>query len=407
MLTLHRESSFSMDEKLIAKIKSAHSIVGRYEGLDHALNVALQVAPTDLPVLVTGENGTGKEMIPRIIHENSLRKNKNYFAINCGSIPEGTIDSELFGHVAGAFTGAIGDHKGYFGVANGGTLFLDEVGELPLNTQARLLRVLETGEFISVGSSQVQKTDVRIVAATNVNLPKAISEGRFREDLYYRLNTIFVQVPPLRERGEDIILLFNKFALDTSEKYRMPCIRLSEDGKQHLLKYSWPGNVRQLKNVAENLSITSGERIITAQILENYIPLDRQSTELVQVNGEGQHSYTREREMLFNVLLELRNEVKDLKGLVASQEKRLNELGGHVTVPTHHVSALPSSYSEHNDIYVEEAEPILQMSDLEKDAIKKSLDKYHGSRRNAAAELGISERTLYRKIKNYGLEKDE
>ena len=249
-----------MDLTKIQRIKQRYDIIGNYEGLNRALDVALQVAMTDLSVLITGENGVGKEVFPRLIHDNSARKSKKYFAVNCGSIPEGTIDSELFGHEKGAFTGAIGEREGYFGVANGGTLFLDEVGELPLSTQARLLRVLETGEYIRVGASDVRKTDVRIVAATNVDMAKAINEGKFRQDLYYRLNTIPISIPALRERGEDVYLLFRKFALEMSEKYKMPAIYLTDEAKKVLMSYSWPGNVRQLKNITENMSITSEDR---------------------------------------------------------------------------------------------------------------------------------------------------
>ena len=294
-----------MNEAALRQVKQRYDIVGNYEGLNRALDVSLQVARTDLSVLITGENGVGKEVIPRLIHDHSARKGKKYFAVNCGSIPEGTIDSELFGHEKGSFTGAIDSREGYFGAANGGTLFLDEVGELPLSTQARLLRVLETGEYIRVGSSEVRKTDVRIVAATNLNIPKAISEGKFREDLYYRLNTIPVAVPPLRDRGEDIVLLFRKFALMMSEKYQMPPVRLTEPAKQYLMGYSWPGNVRQLKNVTENMSVTSEEREITPEILERYIPRDSGSRQLVAVGGqESAHSYQNERELLFKILFD-------------------------------------------------------------------------------------------------------
>ena len=275
----------------LQNIKQRYNIVGNCEALNHALDVALQVSPTDLSVLIVGESGVGKEIIPRVIHDNSPRKREKYFAINCGSIPEGTIDSELFGHVKGSFTGAINDSLGYFGVANKGTLFLDEVGELPLATQARLLRVLETGEYIPVGATEVRKTDVRIVAATNVNIRKAISEGRFREDLYYRLNSIPIQMPPLRDRGEDIALLFRLFAMQMAEKYRMEKVTLTEDAKQMLMKYKWPGNVRQLKNITEQISILSTERSITADILKRFIPQDQESTQLIAINKESDHSF--------------------------------------------------------------------------------------------------------------------
>ena len=285
-----------MNTSELQKIKQRYSIVGNSDGLNHALDVALQVAPTDLSVLIIGESGVGKEIFPRVIHDHSPRKRERYFAVNCGSIPEGTIDSELFGHEKGSFTGAIGEREGYFGIANKGTIFLDEVGELPLATQARLLRVLETGEYIRVGGQEVRKTDVRIVAATNVNMPKAISEGRFREDLYYRLNTIPIQIPPLRNRGEDIILLFRLFSMQMAEKYRLPKITLTEDAKQLMLKYKWPGNVRQLKNITEQMSVLVQDREIDAKLLSNFIPQDRESTQLATINTHGSHSYENERE---------------------------------------------------------------------------------------------------------------
>ena len=288
-----------MDEATLKRLKQRYGVIGNNPALNRALDIAIQVAPTDLSVLVTGENGTGKEIFARIIHDNSIRKNKKFLTINCGSIPEGTIDSELFGHEKGAFTDAVNEREGYFGVADGGTLFLDEVGELPLSTQARLLRVLETGEYIRVGSSQVRKTNVRIVAATNVNIPVAITERRFREDLYYRLNTIPIHVPPLRERGEDIKLLFMKFALEMSEKYHMPTLKLTEDSARRLMEYSWPGNIRQLKNVTENMSITAETREVTSEILDAYIPVDRKSTELVLHGNAQEHSYDNEREYIY------------------------------------------------------------------------------------------------------------
>lgn len=391
-----------MNEAALRQVKQRYDIVGNYEGLNRALDVSLQVARTDLTVLITGENGVGKEVFPRLIHDYSARKGKKYFAVNCGSIPEGTIDSELFGHEKGAFTGAIDSREGYFGAANGGTLFLDEVGELPLSTQARLLRVLETGEYIRVGSSEVRKTDVRIVAATNLNIPKAISEGKFREDLYYRLNTIPVNVPPLRDRGEDIVLLFRKFALMMSEKYQMPPVRLTEEGKQYVMSYSWPGNVRQLKNVTENMSVTSEEREITPEILERYIPHDAQSHQLVAVNGqESAHSYQNERELLFKILFDMRKDITELR----EQMKSLT--GGHggmnynsVTLPAQVMDGEPQTVDE----YVEAESTSLSMDDLKKDAILRALERHHGVRKEAAAELGISERTLYRKLKDYGVE---
>ena len=308
-----------MDTSELQKIKQRYNIVGNSDGLNHALDVALQVAPTDLSVLIIGESGVGKEIIPRVIHDNSPRRREKYFAINCGSIPEGTIDSELFGHEKGSFTGAIGESEGYFGIANKGTIFLDEVGELPIQTQARLLRVLETGEYIRVGGTEIRKTDVRIVAATNVNMRKAVSEGRFREDLYYRLNTIPIQMPALRERGNDILLLFRLFAMQMAEKYRLPKISLSEEAKQIMLKYKWPGNVRQLKNITEQMSVLSREREIDAQTLTQFIPRDEESTQLatIQKDGNDDHSYASERELLYKVLFDMRADINDLKRMMS------------------------------------------------------------------------------------------
>ena len=301
-----------MNTTELQRVKQRYNIVGNNDALNRALDVALQVAPTDLSVLIIGESGVGKEIIPRVIHDNSPRRREKYFAINCGSIPEGTIDSELFGHEKGSFTGAIGESEGYFGIANKGTIFLDEVGELPLATQARLLRVLETGEYIRVGGTEIRKTDVRIVAATNVNMRKAISEGRFREDLYYRLNTIPIQMPPLRDRGQDIILLFRLFAMQMAEKYRLPKITLTDDAKQLMLQYKWPGNVRQLKNITEQMSVLSENREIDADTLRHFIPEDPESTQLATIQKEGAHSYESERELLYKILYELRGNVSDL-----------------------------------------------------------------------------------------------
>lgn len=393
-----------MDSSTLQRVKQRYGIVGNFEALNRALDVALQVATTDLSVLIVGENGVGKEVFPRIIHDHSVRKSKKYFAVNCGSIPEGTIDSELFGHEKGAFTGAIGEREGYFGVANGGTLFLDEVGELPLSTQARLLRVLESGEYIRVGSSDVRKTDVRIVAATNVNMVKAISEGRFREDLYYRLNTIPVSIPPLRDRGEDIVLLFRKFALEMSEKYKMPAIRLTEEAKQKLIAYSWPGNVRQLKNITENMSVTSEEREITAQILAQYIPEETRNNQLVMLRKEepSVHSIENEREILYQILFDLRRDVTELKKLV--HEQHTIEPQPAATPVTYYPTPtleVPSAEIQDPEEYIEES---LSLGDLEREMIKRALEKNHGKRKNAARDLDISERTLYRKIKEYGLE---
>ena len=315
-----------MNTSELQRIKQRYNIVGNSEGLNHALDVALQVAPTDLSVLIVGESGVGKEIFPRVIHDNSPRRREKYFAINCGSIPEGTIDSELFGHEKGAYTGAIGESEGYFGVANKGTIFLDEVGELPLATQARLLRVLETGEYIRVGGQEIRKTDVRIVAATNVNMRKAVSEGKFREDLYYRLNTIPIQILPLRDRGDDIILLFRLFAMQMAEKYRLPKITLTDDAKQMMLKYKWPGNVRQLKNITEQMSVLSEKREIDAETLSKFIPQDGESTELATIqNNGGRHSYESEREILYKILYELRGNVADLRRDLNTVRKQLNE----------------------------------------------------------------------------------
>ena len=310
-----------MEQSTIQRIKQRYDIVGNCEALNRALEIALKIAPVDLSVLVMGENGVGKEVFPRIIHDHSLRKNKKYFAVNCGAIPEGTIDSELFGHEKGAFTGAVEQREGYFAAANGGTLFLDEVGELPLQTQARLLRVLETGEYIRVGSSEVRKTDVRIVAATNVNMEKAIAEGKFREDLFYRLNTISIAVPALRERGNDAALLFRKFALDMSGKYKMPPVRLTEEAERMLLAYSWPGNVRQLKNVAENMSVTAEERSITPEMLAHYLPVEVHHTQLMTMEHKREeHSFENEREILYQILFDLRRDVSELKRIVREQQ---------------------------------------------------------------------------------------
>ena len=391
-----------MNESALKTLKQRYDIVGNNAALNRALDIALQVAATDLTVLITGENGVGKEVFPRVIHDNSTRRGKKYFAVNCGSIPEGTIDAELFGHEKGAFTGAIGEREGYFGAASGGTLFLDDVGELPLSTQARLFRVLETGEYIRVGASEVRHTDVRIVAATNLNIPKALSEGRFREDLYYRLNTIPISIPPLRDRGEDIVLLFRKFALNMSEKYRMPPVRLNEAAKQMLMAYSWPGNVRQLKNVTENMSVTSEQREITPEIMEQYIPRDSGGTQLVPLSeAAGAHSYENERDILYKILFDLRRDVTELKRLVGEKHQ------AEATMPS--VSShLISGGRQEQEQYVEDvaAEPV-SMEDLEREAIRKALERNRGARRDTSHELGISERTLYRKIKEYGLEDAE
>jgi transcriptional regulator with PAS, ATPase and Fis domain len=403
----------------LQSIKQRYNIVGNCEPLNHALDVALQVAPTDLSVLIIGESGVGKEIIPRVIHDNSPRKREKYFAINCGSIPEGTIDSELFGHVKGSFTGAINDSPGYFGVANKGTLFLDEVGELPLATQARLLRVLETGEYIPVGATEVRKTDVRIVAATNVNIRQAISEGRFREDLYYRLNSIPIQMPPLRERGEDIVLLFRLFALQMAEKYKMDRVVLTDDAKQLLMRYKWPGNVRQLKNITEQISILSPERSITPEILARFIPQDQETTQLATIHKEGDHSFENEREILYKILFELRGNVNDMRREMGALKKKMEEVQGNKQVtaeplPTTQLAPIqpiqpitPALEDAEAEEYIEpEHEPEnLNLNDLGKQMLEKALERNHGNRKKAAQELGISDRTLYRRLKQYGLEK--
>lgn len=430
-----------MDNSTIQRVKQRYGIVGNCEALNRAIEIALKIAPVDLSVLITGENGVGKEVFPRIIHEHSLRKNKKYFAVNCGAIPEGTIDSELFGHEKGAFTGAVDQREGYFAVANGGTLFLDEVGELPLQTQARLLRVLETGEYIRVGVSEVRKTDVRIVAATNVDMEKAISEGKFREDLYYRLNTISIPVPALRERGDDAALLFRKFALDMSERYKMPAIRLTEDAQRMLVAYSWPGNVRQLKNLTENMSVTAEEREINAEALSHYLPRESKHTQLVALaEKKEQHSFENEREILYQILFDLRRDVSELKRIVREQQTTdesalhasrtetpnlLFDHGAQVKLAKDAEADVPYWDAEEvNDDEVPSVfevlqSPVLNTSDLkpamaakqpqslnevERDTIAKTLELCNGRRKMAAEQLGISERTLYRKIKEYGLE---
>lgn len=408
-----------MNTTELQKVKQRYNIVGNCDGLNRAIDVALQVAPTDLSVLIIGESGVGKEIIPRIIHDNSPRRREKYFAINCGSIPEGTIDSELFGHEKGSFTGAIGESEGYFGVANKGTIFLDEVGELPMATQARLLRVLETGEYIRVGGQKIMKTDVRIVAATNVNMPKAISEGRFREDLYYRLNTIPIQIPPLRDRGEDILLLFRLFAMQMAEKYHLPKITLSDEAKSTMLKYKWPGNVRQLKNITEQMSVLSREREISGEAIHKFIPEDTESTQLATLNTTGSHSYESEREILYKILYELRGNVSDLRREMNNLRKQLDTAHNATVTPAG--TNLPSIIAEQpapipptprtsptvQDAVAEEiSEPeSLNLEDIGRQMVEKALDRNGGNRKKAAQELGISDRTLYRRIKQYGLDK--
>ncbi len=427
-----------MDTSELQRIKQRYNIVGNCDALNHALDVALQVAPTDLSVLIVGESGVGKEIIPRLIHDNSPRKREKYFAINCGSIPEGTIDSELFGHEKGSFTGAIGESEGYFGIANKGTIFLDEVGELPIATQARLLRVLETGEYIRVGGQKIMKTDVRIVAATNVNMHKAVSEGRFREDLYYRLNTIPVQMPPLRDRGEDILLLFRLFTMQMAEKYRIPRITLTDDAKQIMLKYKWPGNVRQLKNITEQMSILSQSREVNAAMLSKFIPQDQESTELTTTAASSAHSYESEREILYKILYELRGNVSDLRREMATLRKQINDQHTldsfaascnmpaiqsptNTMAPTHTPAIHPYApsddrhYSAYQDVEAEEISDnengniidgdSLNLNDISKQVVEKALERNGGNRKKTAQELGISDRTLYRRIKQYGLDK--
>jgi len=407
----------------LQNIKQRYNIVGNCEALNRALDVALQVAPTDLSVLIVGESGVGKEIIPRVIHDNSPRRREKYFAINCGSIPEGTIDSELFGHVKGSFTGAINDSPGYFGVANKGTLFLDEVGELPMATQARLLRVLENGEYIPVGGTEIRKTDVRIVAATNVNIRQAISEGRFREDLYYRLNQVPIQMPPLRQRGEDIVLLFRLFAMQMAEKYRMDKVVLTDDAKQLLMRYKWPGNVRQLKNITEQISILSTERQITAEILSRFIPQDQETTQLATIHNEGEHSFENEREILYKILFELRSNVNDMRREMSTLKKQIEDvqvskpsqtplpstqlapISSNISPVNTQLSSYPSAEDAEAEEYVEPEMESLNLSDLGRQMLEKALERNGGNRKKAAQELGISDRTLYRRLKQYGLDK--
>ncbi len=399
----------------IQDIKNRFGIIGSSPLLERAIDIAMQVAPTDLSVLITGESGTGKEVFPKIIHQMSARKHGPYIAVNCGAIPEGTIDSELFGHEKGSFTGAHEARKGYFEVADGGTIFLDEVAEMPLATQARLLRVLESGEFIKVGSSKVLKTNVRVVCASNVNIPDAVSKGRFREDLYYRLNTVPIAVPPLRERKEDIPLLFRKFAGDFAGKHRIPPVKLDVGAENLLQDYSWRGNIRQLKNITEQISIIEKNRDITAEILQKFLP-ETQVTKhpTLYKGGEGEFS---ERELLYKVLFDMRKDVSDLKRIVFGmiQGRPINEDGEPIVNTGHQegLSIIPYEKNERKDfrsvnndepIQHEEVQETLSLEEKEIEMIKKSLQKYKGRRNKAAKELGISERTLYRKITRYGIE---
>lgn len=397
-----------MKEESIQQVKQRFGIIGNDATLNRAIDVAMQVAPTDLSVLITGESGVGKENFPQIIHQNSHRKHGTYIAVNCGAIPEGTIDSELFGHEKGSFTGALADRKGYFEVADGGTIFLDEVGELPIPTQARLLRVLESGEFIKVGSSKVLKTNVRIVAATNVNLVDAVAHNRFREDLYYRLNTVPIVIPPLRDRGDDILLLFRKFASDAAEKYRVPAIRLEDDARQLLLTYRWPGNVRELKNVTERLSILEPERTINADRLRPYLP-NIEATHLPVPVGRPQEDgklFSSEREILYQVLFDMKKDVTDLKKLVHDIMSGNMQTAAVPVEPQPVPYVAPKPHPVHEAETVEEAEAVeepMALGDLERQMIRRALERHGGRRKAAAADLGISERTLYRKIKEYGL----
>ncbi len=389
------------------QIKQRFGIIGDDPGLDRALEIAQQVAPTDLSVLITGESGVGKEVIPQIIHANSPRKHGVYIAVNCGAIPEGTIDSELFGHEKGSFTGATETRKGYFEEANGGTLFLDEVAELPLSTQVRLLRVLQTGEFIKVGSSKVQKTDVRVIAATNVNLMKAIQTGRFREDLYYRLNTVPISVPPLRERKDDIYRLFRKFALDFSDRYMMPVIRLTPDARTMLESYRWPGNVRQLKSVAEQVSILEHEREIGPDTLIKYLPDTSASLPVKLSDTRTDADYAAERDLIFKILFKLRQDVDELKsGIVTSPSGE--QLPPVLEAPSSSIIIDPKdvkSVKEEVEQLQDEVHALENVSihDVNSELIKRALAKHGGRRKDAAQDLGISERTLYRKIKELGL----
>jgi transcriptional regulator with PAS, ATPase and Fis domain len=410
------------------QIKQRFGIIGSSPALNRAIDIATQVAITDLSVLISGESGTGKEVMPQIIHQLSARKHNKYIAVNCGAIPEGTIDSELFGHEKGAFTGAHDARKGYFEVADGGTIFLDEVGELPMSTQARLLRILETGEFIKVGSSKVQKTNVRIVAASNVNIPEAITKGRFREDLFYRLNTVPIHLPPLRERKEDIHLLFRKFSADFAAKYRMPTIVLEQDAVDLITNYRWPGNIRQLKNVAEQISVIENSRNITAETIIKYLPTNKTSNLPALYDGADKSELS-ERDILYKVLFDLKSDVIELKklvfGIINNQdaatidtENKSNLLKSmqQLYAKTEHIAAdnteqeqvykpqiirqQPDNITQHEEVLEES----LSLADKEKEFIIKALEKYNGKRKNAATELGISERTLYRKIKEYNLD---
>ena len=390
----------------IQQVKQRFGIIGNNAELNRAIDVALQVAPTDLSVLITGESGVGKETFPQIIHQNSPRKHSQYIAVNCGAIPEGTIDSELFGHEKGSFTDAKDLRKGYFEVADGGTIFLDEVGELPLSTQVRLLRVLESGESMKVGSSKVQKTNVRIVAATNVNLAEAVSRRKFREDLYYRLNTVPIRIPPLRERNEDVLLLFRKFASDCADKYRMPTIRLDEEARQLLMSYRWPGNVRELKNIVERISVIEENRDITADVLSMHLPnISMEKLPALVPHDDDRKIFNSEREILYQVLFDMKKDVNELKKLVhdiMNGNVRMDDMDNNVFASPPVVHSSPIVHSSIQE--AEMVEETLSLEDVEKDMIRKALERHAGRRKYAAADLKISERTLYHKIKEYGME---
>ncbi len=404
----------------IQDLKQRFEIIGNSPGLHRAIEVAVQVAPTDLSVLITGESGTGKEVFPQIIHQFSSRKHGKYIAVNCGAIPEGTIDSELFGHEKGSFTGALSDRKGYFQEADEGTIFLDEVGELPLPTQVRLLRVLETGEFIRVGSSKVIKTNVRVIAATNLDIPKAIEEGKFREDLFYRLNTVPIHILPMRERPEDIFLLFRKFARDFAEKYRMPPLRLDDEARILLENYRWPGNVRQLKNITEQISIIEQNRDITADILQHYLPSITSKNLPALLSRQEDKSFSNEREILYKILFDMKRDMNDLKKLVLDMmgNNEMSVSGDHSRIiqnlydaepdlPTIEKTPKPVPFKEYDRKNIQDTEEVIEESlsleDKEIELITKALEKHHGKRKHAASELGISERTLYRKIKEHDI----
>jgi transcriptional regulator with PAS, ATPase and Fis domain len=407
----------------VQEVKQRFGIIGTQSALDRAVFKAVQVAATDISVLVTGESGVGKENIPKIIHHLSHRKHAPLVAVNCGAIPEGTIDSELFGHEKGAFTGAAGARKGYFEEADGGTIFLDEVGELPLGTQVRLLRVLETGEFIKVGSSKAQKVNVRVVGATNVDMLEKIDKGQFREDLYYRLNTVEISLPPLRERKGDIHLLFRKFAQDFSQKYRVPAVRLSDEAVRVLESYRWPGNIRQLRNLVEQLCVVESDREINAEVLRQYIPeIDRRSVPARRDDALSQSEFQTEREILYKVLFDMRNDLNNLKQVVAGlaggsfQAPQAQPTEASLPVLRHSEPAPAPEVSRYMDLPQDDDEETLDVDsavepderlsllDLELETIRRVLERHKGRRKNAAAELGISERTLYRKIKQFGLD---